>query len=139
MPDPTRSSSLRPTFLRAAALPAPRPRSPRPEAARPEAMRDTPRAEVVRDTPRTEAVRDTPRTEAVRRALTTRGRALAADLVFLEAWEQEAPRDIAATLRAGQIRRANRGLAAEISAELRRGRPLNEAERAALAEHAAGC
>ena len=102
-------------------------------------MRDTPRAEVVRDTPRTEAVRDTPRTEAVRRALTTRGRALAADLVFLEAWEQEAPRDIAATLRAGQIRRANRGLAAEISAELRRGRPLNEAERAALAEHAVGC
>ncbi len=73
-----------------------------------------------------------PRTEAVRRALHTGGRELAADLVFLEAWESEAPPDIAATLRAAQIRRANRRLAAEIRAELRRGRPLSDAERAAL-------
>ncbi len=73
-----------------------------------------------------------PRTEAVRRALHTGGRALAADLVFLEAWESDAPPDIAATLRAAQIRRANRWLAAEIRAELRRGRPLSDAERAAL-------
>ncbi|MBW4092276.1 MAG: hypothetical protein HIU82_14380 [Proteobacteria bacterium] len=73
-----------------------------------------------------------PRTEAVRRALHVGGTALAADLVFLEAWESEGPPDIAATLRAAQIRRANRSLAAEIRAELRRGRPLSEAERAAL-------
>jgi hypothetical protein len=74
-----------------------------------------------------------PRTEAARRALQGGGHALAADLVFLEAWASHPPHDIAATLRAAQIRRANRGLAAEISAELRFGRPLNEAERAALA------
>ncbi|MCL2429940.1 MAG: hypothetical protein FWD12_11975, partial [Alphaproteobacteria bacterium] len=35
-------------------------------------------------------------------------------------------------LRIGQIRRANPALAAEIRAELDRGRPLSEAERAAL-------
>ncbi|MGH7043761.1 MAG: hypothetical protein ACREFY_16765 [Acetobacteraceae bacterium] len=82
--------------------------------------------------PHWEAVCMLPRTEAVRRALHAGGGALAADLVFLEAWECETPRDIAATLRAAQIRRANRRLAAEIRAELCRGRPLNEIERAAL-------
>lgn len=35
-------------------------------------------------------------------------------------------------LRVGQLRRANPGLAAEIRDELRRGRPLTPAERAAL-------
>ncbi|MDE2582876.1 MAG: hypothetical protein KGL52_14675 [Rhodospirillales bacterium] len=82
--------------------------------------------------PRTEAVAYPPRTEAVRRTLHARGGALAADLVFLEVWESQTPADIAATLRAAQIRRANRRLAAEIRAELRRGRPLSETERAAL-------
>lgn len=87
----------------------------------------------------TETASQPPRTEAVRRALHTRGGALAADLVFLEMWESQAPPDIAATLRAAQIRRANRGLAAEIRAELHHGRPLSESERAALrAEHSAG-
>jgi hypothetical protein len=43
----------------------------------------------------------------------------AADLLFLEVWEMMRPRDLGATLRAAQIRRANRELAAEIDAELR--------------------
>ena len=68
----------------------------------------------------------------MRRALHAGGGALAADLVFLEAWEHQTPADIAATLRAAQIRRANRSLAAEIRAELRHGRPLSETEREAL-------
>ena len=89
--------------------------------------------------PKAETTPTTPRTQAVRRALDAGGGALAADLVFLEMWETEAPPDIAATLRAAQIRRANRGLAAEIRAELHHGRPLNEFERAALdAGRAAG-
>jgi hypothetical protein len=40
------------------------------------------------------------------------------DLLFLEAWEIDRPRDLSTTLRAGQIRRANPRLAAEITAEL---------------------
>ena len=44
------------------------------------------------------------------------------DLLFLEAWEMQARPDIASTLRAGQIRRANPLLAEEIRAELRGGR-----------------
>jgi hypothetical protein len=56
-----------------------------------------------------------------------------ADLLFLEAWESDPAADVAATLRAGQIRRANPKLAAEIRAELTCGRPLSEAERASLA------
>jgi hypothetical protein len=62
-----------------------------------------------------------PHTDAVRRTL--RGSydtMMAADLLFLEAWELHRPRDLGATLRAGQIRRANPALAAEIHAELAR-------------------
>jgi len=61
-----------------------------------------------------------PRTEAVRRALrTTPDETAIRDLLFLETWEIHAPGDIASTLRAGQIRRANPLLAEEIRAELR--------------------
>ena len=66
---------------------------------------------------------DRPLTEAVRRALRTApGDAAVRDLLFLEAWEMHPPADIASTLRAGQIRRANPLLAEEIRAELRGGR-----------------
>ncbi len=41
------------------------------------------------------------------------------DLLFLEAWEIRRPSDLAATLRASQIRRANPGLVAEIERELK--------------------
>ena len=73
------------------------------------------------------------RTEAVRRALRATGdRLAAADFLFLEVWEARGRPDIAATLRAAQIRRANPRLAEEIRAELTCGRPLSENERAAL-------
>ncbi len=73
------------------------------------------------------------RTEAVRRALRGTGdRLAAADFLFLEAWETRGRPDIAATLRAAQIRRANPRLAEELRAEVTRGRPLSETERAAL-------
>jgi hypothetical protein len=63
---------------------------------------------------------DRPRTEAVRRALRAAPDETAiSDLLFLEAWEMAAPHDIASTLRAGQIRRANPDLAEAIRAELR--------------------
>jgi hypothetical protein len=62
-----------------------------------------------------------PRTEAVRRALRqVSDQAAAADLLFLEHWETARGCDIAAILRASQIRRANPVLAAEIHAELTR-------------------
>ena len=41
------------------------------------------------------------------------------DLLFLEAWEMRRSPDLAATLRASQIRRANPGLAAAIEQELK--------------------
>ena len=41
------------------------------------------------------------------------------DLLFLEDWEMQRPATLGATLRAGQIRRANPGLAAEIERELK--------------------
>ena len=64
-------------------------------------------------------VNSLPQTQAVRRVLrSVRGPEAAADLLFLEAWEIDAPRDLAATLRARQIRRANPVLVAEIEAEL---------------------
>jgi len=64
-----------------------------------------------------------PRTEAVRRALRAKPDETAVrDLLFLEAWELQAPFDIASTLRASQIRRANPLLAEAIRAELRSGR-----------------
>jgi hypothetical protein len=60
-----------------------------------------------------------PRTEALRRALQhVQDEASAADLLFLEYWQAQRIPDIAASLRASQIRRANPVLAAEIHAEL---------------------
>jgi hypothetical protein len=62
-----------------------------------------------------------PRTEALRRALRqVHDEAAAADLLFLEFWQAQRQPDIAASLRASQIRRANPALAAEIHAELTR-------------------
>ena len=62
-----------------------------------------------------------PRTEALRRALQlVDNEAAAADLLFLEYWQTQRCPDIAASLRASQIRRANPTLAAEIHAELNR-------------------
>jgi hypothetical protein len=62
-----------------------------------------------------------PRTQALRRALQqVSDAAAAADLLFLEQWQTQRHPDIASSLRAGQIRRANPGLAAEIHAELNR-------------------
>ena len=60
-----------------------------------------------------------PRTLALRRALQcVSDEAAVADLLFLEYWESQPTLNVAATLRAGQIRRANPRLAAEIHAEL---------------------
>jgi hypothetical protein len=62
-----------------------------------------------------------PRTEALRRALRdVRDEGAVADLLFLEYWQTRRSSDIAACLRASQIRRANPALAAEIHAELTR-------------------
>jgi hypothetical protein len=62
-----------------------------------------------------------PRTEALRRALQqVHDEAAAADLLFLEYWQTQRVPDVAASLRASQIRRANPTLAAEIHAELTR-------------------
>ncbi|HVY14935.1 MAG TPA: hypothetical protein VHB27_06895 [Rhodopila sp.] len=64
--------------------------------------------------------RKPPYTEAVRKVLgdATNAR-LEADLLFLEAWEMHPSGNLGATLRASQIRRANPGLAEEISKELK--------------------
>ncbi len=60
-----------------------------------------------------------PRTQALRRVLErVRDEAVAADLLFLEDWQSQRRPQIADSLRASQIRRANPGLAAEIHAEL---------------------
>ncbi len=68
-----------------------------------------------------EAHQHGPRTEALRRVLQqVRDEAVAADLLFLEDWQMQRHPDIAASLRASQIRRANPVLAAEIHAELNR-------------------
>jgi hypothetical protein len=62
-----------------------------------------------------------PRTEALRRALRlVHDKGAVADLLFLEYWQTQRSSDIAACLRASQIRRANPTLAAEIHAELSR-------------------
>ena len=62
-----------------------------------------------------------PRTQALRRALLqVHDEAEAADLLFLEDWQTQRRPGLAACLRAGQIRRANRALADEIYAELTR-------------------
>lgn len=74
-----------------------------------------------------------PRTAALRRALRdVRDDASATDLLFLESWELDPAPGTGPALRVGQIRRANPALAAEIRAELDRGRPLTEAERTTL-------
>ncbi len=74
-----------------------------------------------------------PRTAALRRALkAVQDDRAAEDLLFLEAWEAHPLPGAGLMLRVGQLRRANPGLAAEIRAELRRGRPLTADERAAL-------
>ena len=74
-----------------------------------------------------------PRTQALRRALDgVRDEVSAVDLLFLETWEVEPAPGTAAALRVHQLRRANPLLAAEIRAELNRGRPLTSGEREAL-------
>ena len=73
------------------------------------------------------------RTEAVRRIL--RGHNdenEARDLLFLENWAVQSATDIAAMLRARQIRRVHPGLVTEIREERRRGHPLSDVERAGL-------
>jgi hypothetical protein len=55
-----------------------------------------------------------------------------ADLLFLEQWEMSPLAGTAAALRINQIRRANPELAAEVRAEVTRGRPLTPDERQAL-------
>lgn len=79
-------------------------------------------------------VTDQPRiTDALRQALAgVRDEASLADLLFLEQWERSPLPGAAAARRIGQIRRANPSLAAAIRAEVKRGRPLNEGELAAL-------
>ena len=60
-----------------------------------------------------------PRTRAALEALrNVTDPAVAADVLFLEAWQSRRPNDLAATLRARQIRRANPNLAAAIHEEL---------------------
>ena len=61
-----------------------------------------------------------PMTRAVSLALRdTRDPRARSDLLFLEAWEIHRPSNLAATLRAGQIRRANRDLVEAIERELK--------------------
>lgn len=74
-----------------------------------------------------------PRTMAVRRAVDTmHDHTATEDLLFLEDFETRGVPSVAAALRASQIRRANPLLAAELRAELKRGRPLTPVERGAL-------
>jgi hypothetical protein len=69
------------------------------------------------------AARKPPFTLAVRQALHgVHDSTIQADFLFLEAWEISPSSHIGLTLRAGQIRRANPGLAAAIDAELRAAR-----------------
>jgi hypothetical protein len=49
------------------------------------------------------------------------------DLLFLEAWEVQRPVNLAATLRASQIRRANPGLVEAIERELKAARQRGKA------------
>lgn len=64
--------------------------------------------------------RHQPMTRAVCLALRdARDPATRSDLLFLEAWEMHRPVNLAAILRASQIRRANPDLAAEIERELK--------------------
>jgi len=61
-----------------------------------------------------------PVTRAVSLALlTANDPRIRSDLLFLEAWEISRPKDLGATLRANQIRRANPDLVAAIERELK--------------------
>ena len=65
---------------------------------------------------------DLPGTAALRRALlVANDSADRSDLLFLATWERQHPANLGATLRAGQIRRANPGLAAAIEQAVKRG------------------
>ena len=67
-----------------------------------------------------QSVRKQPFTLAVRKALQTINNSeIEADLLFLEAWEMHPSSHLGMTLKASQIRRANRELAAAIEAELK--------------------
>lgn len=77
----------------------------------------------------------TARTNALQRVLSNlHDDNASADLLFLERWELEPLPGAAAALRIVQIRRANPALAAEIRAEISRGRPLTAMERNSLLE-----
>jgi hypothetical protein len=66
-----------------------------------------------------QAIEQQPVTRAVTRVLLTVSDPITrSDLLFLEAWEIHRPRDLGATLRATQIRRANPDLVAAIEREL---------------------
>jgi len=74
-----------------------------------------------------------PVTVALQRVMSTvRDQTSADDLLFLERWEMQPSASAGTMLRVGQIRRANPELAAEIRAELKRGRPLTSQEREKL-------
>jgi hypothetical protein len=65
-------------------------------------------------------LRRPPYTQAVRNALSSvHDQTTEADLLFLESWEIQRTGNLGATLRAGQIRRANPALTAAIAAELK--------------------
>jgi hypothetical protein len=82
----------------------------------------------------TDSLSERPHTVALMRVLASkRDPRTIDDLLYLEAWERDPAPTLASTLKIGQIRRANPELAAEIRAELRRGRPLTEDERRKLA------
>ena len=75
----------------------------------------------------TQSVLKQPVTQAVRMALQgVNNSVFEADLLFLEAWEMHPSSHLGVTLRAGQIRRANPGLAAAIDAELKAGPVRNK-------------
>ena len=64
-----------------------------------------------------------PLTHAVSLALQeARDPRVRSDLLFLEAWEMHRPANLAATLRASQIRRANPDLVEAIERELKAGK-----------------
>ena len=68
----------------------------------------------------TETMQKQPFTHAVRQALQgINNSKIEDDLLFLEAWEMHPSSHLGVTLKAGQIRRANPGLAAAIDAELK--------------------
>jgi hypothetical protein len=68
----------------------------------------------------TQPMQKQPFTHAVRQALQgINNSKIEDDLLFLEAWEMHPSSHLGVTLKAGQIRQANPGLAAAIDAELK--------------------